>query len=403
MSDSSSNNGNNKASQKGFFKRMLNQEESKSAKQVEVKPRHPSFVVTNEATVTPGRVSKPQAPGVVISPAVRQLNKDGYVVFNTPEKEDVYITIQPDSAFFDDEEPKMVKMAGGSFVGSKQTPSKEMPIKTEPEAAPVVYTQPADIFSNAARRNAMDEIDFGEVILKKKQAAEAVIEPPPALFVPNYGGIAPSIIKESYVPEAHHAVAATASAAVDTKGMAPIKVYREEPEFKVQETPARTPFIEMPSGLYLDGNKANNTAETEDNRMFVIPSFTEASVKAEAVATSEAIPVSIAAQVQPAVAPAPEKVEVVVEDICSTAVKEDSLTVSNVPAPLEVADLVADIMKLTVPGLHLGEDMMDESAHYKEIAIPDDGLESYDYKFGPMRSSAKKEDTSYASFFGLEG
>jgi len=402
MSGSSSNSSNNKAPQKGFFKRMLNQEESKSAKQVEVKPRHPSFEVSNEATVTPGRVSKPQAPGVVISPAIRQLNKDGYVVFNTPEKEDVYITIQPDSAFFDDEEPKMVKMAGGSFVGTKQTPTKEMPIKAEPEAAPVVITQPADIFSNANRRNAMDEIDFGEVILKKKQAPEVVIEAP-ALFVPNYNGIAPSVIKESYVPEAHQAVAATASAVVDTKGMAPIKLYKEEPEFKVQETPARAPFIEMPSGLYLDGNKANNTSEIEDNRMFVIPSFTEASVKAEAVVTSEAIPISIAAQAQPVVAPAPEKVEVIVEDICKTAEKEDSVTVSNVPAPVEVADLVADIMKLTVPGLHLGEDMMDESAHYKEIAIPEDGLESYDYKFGPMRSSAKKEDSTYASFFGLEG
>ncbi|MDR0309628.1 MAG: hypothetical protein LBH88_02580, partial [Candidatus Methanoplasma sp.] len=125
---------------KGFFKRMLGQDQ-RDVKQHKVKQRHPGFTASNEAAVTPGRMAKPQE--VVISPAIRQINREGYVVFNTPEKQDVYIAIQPETAFFDDEEPEMIKMAGGSFVGgSKHTSSVEIPMRTEPESEPMVFTQP---------------------------------------------------------------------------------------------------------------------------------------------------------------------------------------------------------------------------------------------------------------------
>ena len=414
MSDSSGNN--SRALQKGFFKRMLNQEESKSAKQPEVKQRHPGFVVSNEAPVTPGRMSKPQAPGVVISPAVKQLNKDGYVVFNTPEKEDVYITIQPDSAFFDDEEPPMIKMAGGSFVGTKHAATIEAPIRQEPEAAPIVYTQPADIFSNAARRDELDEIDFSEIIIKKNEAFEEEIEEAPVLlFTPNYGGIAPTVVKAAYT-EVPLKTAETASAVIDTKGISPINVYREVPDYKVQDVvgiPSRV--TEVPSGLYVDGHKPISTAESEDNGMFVIPSFIEAKAKAEAAVTSEAVPMTAAVvSKMPADAPATpvaaepptditasEETEIIVEDICVTAAEESTGTVTDVPAPLEIDDPVADIMKLTVPGLYMSEGLMAELAADMETAIPEDGLESYDYKFEPAKVSAEKNDPPHAAFFGI--
>jgi hypothetical protein len=96
-----SSNNDSVSSQRSFLKRMLRQESSRPVMQAEVKQRHPGFTVSNETAVTPGRMAKPQEM-IVRSEAVKQLNREGYYVYNTPEKQDVYITIQPDKAFFDD-------------------------------------------------------------------------------------------------------------------------------------------------------------------------------------------------------------------------------------------------------------------------------------------------------------
>ncbi|MDR0509171.1 MAG: hypothetical protein LBG63_05060 [Candidatus Methanoplasma sp.] len=240
MSDNSSNK--NGSLQKGFFKRMLSSEQSKSAKQAEVKQmdvkqRHPAFTVSNNTVVTPGRTVKPQE--VIISPAVRQLNREGYVVYNSPEKQDVYVTIQPESAFFDDEEPKMVRMAGGSFVSAgKRAGHVDVPIRSEAEPEPVIYTQPADIFSNACRRDKLEEIDFNEVIIKKNDSFEAEIKDAPALFKPNYQEVYEPVVEESFKAVVKEAVVTSSAGAVAKEPAMSFAGYREEPEYELQDIPA---------------------------------------------------------------------------------------------------------------------------------------------------------------------
>ena len=240
MSDNSSNK--NGSLQKGFFKRMLSSEQSKSAKQAEVKQmdvkqRHPAFTVSNNTVVTPGRTVKPQE--VIISPAVRQLNREGYVVYNSPEKQDVYVTIQPESAFFDDEEPKMVRMAGGSFVSAgKRAGHVDVPIRSEAEPEPVIYTQPADIFSNACRRDKFEEIDFNEVIIKKNDSFEAEIKDAPALFKPNYQEVYEPVVEESFKAVVKEAVVTSSAGAIAKEPAMSFAGYREEPEYELQDIPA---------------------------------------------------------------------------------------------------------------------------------------------------------------------
>jgi len=261
----SANSGNdNVRTQKGFFKRMLGQEPEKTVVQTEVKQRHP-VIESNQATVAPGRTARPHE--VIMSPAVKQLNKEGYVIYNTPEREDVYITVQPETAFFDDEEPQMIKMAGGSFVGNKRSEPIAVPVKRETDEVHVVYKQPADIFANAERRVIHDEIDFNEIIIKKNESFDKEIEAAPVLFKPvefkeiiikknesfdkeieaapvlfkpvEFKEIIDPVLEESFALKREAAVAATSSAAVEmAMPMNSFMGYREEPTYEVKEEPA---------------------------------------------------------------------------------------------------------------------------------------------------------------------
>ncbi len=213
---------------------MLGQEQGSDAKKTEIKQRHPGFVVSNETPVMPGRQVRQQE--VIISPAVKQLNKDGYIVYNTPEKQDVYITIQPDSAFFDDEEPVMVKMAGGSFVsGNRQPAAAAMPMRVEAEPEHVEYVQPADIFCNACRREEYGEIDFNEIIIKENGSFEAEIEESPELFKPSYEEKYETAIEDSFNGMAIPEAAVTASESVEIGDLTPMVGYRSEPEYEVED------------------------------------------------------------------------------------------------------------------------------------------------------------------------
>ena len=441
MSGSSSNN--SSSTQKGFFKRMLGQEQSKGSKQKEVKQRHPGFVVSNEAAVTPGRTAKPQE--VIISPAVKQLNKEGYIVYNTPEKQDVYISIQPDSAFFEEEEPRMVRMAGGSFVGGNkhsepaETHSRSEP---EPEPEPMTFSQPADIFRNAARRVEHEEIDFNEIIIKKNNDFEVEIELPPAFFKPTFEEKYESVLEGPFKAEVRPEIAKTSSAPVKTEFVeVPITKYREVPEYEVLETELRSskmempkttslggfrevlgydmqtapvekaPAAEVPAGLYVDGRKPIDAAKADVVTAAEPLSFIETSMEAETAVTSESAAVECV-DVTPAppaedaavfIPEATEAVERIVEDIIKTEVPAISETVTGEPTALEITDPVADIMKLTVPGLHMSEDLISELAQDWERTIPEDGLEAYDCKFEMLKAPAKKETAPCAASFGFEG
>lgn len=543
--------------QKGFFKRMLGQDQSNAAKQSNVKQRHPSFTVSKDAAVTPGRSAKPQE--TIVSPGVKKLNKDGYVVYNTPEKEDVYISIHPETAFFEDDEPEMVRMAGGSFVGAKKSGSSvEIPIKAEYTPEPIVYSQPADLFANAYRKDEFDEIDFNEIIIKKNDSFDEEIENAP-LFAPQTE-VFPQFVERS-VPVMESQMAMTSSAKevevadphvtymgyrevsdyveevveeevfietpsepiveevpivediVTFRGATfsevPITDATEEPveemfveedtivemvmeeeiteqsaevfemtlvadddleeiimvedaqvemeipeetmfveeiaerntftevpildataedepilEMAVKEThndvedfvtptmdtfemPEEVQVTEAPIGLYVERHEPIDAASM-DGDATALSSFMEDSLEAETAVTAEAAPIQenlIGKMVDEndyLCLPAPREPipEMTQEEI---VVESTSETIVEQPLVHEVKDLVADIMKLTIPGLHMSEDMIAELSEDWELSIPDDDLESYDEKF-VIREVAKPAVTETCGVsFNFEG
>ncbi|MDR1954846.1 MAG: hypothetical protein LBP82_02705 [Candidatus Methanoplasma sp.] len=416
---------------------LSGQDQSKSAKGSEVKQRHPGFTVSNGTTVTPGRMVKPQE--VIISQAVKQLNKDGYVVFNTREKQDVYVTVQPESAFFDDEEPAMVRMAGGSFVGAKHPSSVEVPIKAEPGPKPVTYAEPADIFSNASRRAEFEEIDFNEIIIKKNETFEEEIVQTPTLFKPTYVEINKPVLEETFVMKAQPAAAVTSTGT--SKAEVPKAIFsgfKEVVEYEVEEVPfKRTPVTDVPAGLYVDGHRPIDVAEADAEETDGCSSFEETSMNAEMAVTSDVtqavchyLPLPEETEAVPAeFLQVEEETETILEEsvqveeetetILEESVhveeetetvpaefapipEEGSITVSGVPPTVNIADEVADVMKLTIPELHMSEDLLSELAEDLETAFPEDGLESYDCIFRLVNVPAGGEDAPCTVSCGSE-
>ncbi|MDR0887821.1 MAG: hypothetical protein LBM39_01365 [Candidatus Methanoplasma sp.] len=177
---------------KGIFKRVLRPEpNTNNVTQVEVKQRHPGFSVSNGTDYDlPGRTARHVEP--VSSPGLKQLSGEGYVVYNVKEKEDVYISIQPDSAYFEENEPGFIKMEPGSFVSGQKAPQTSVVSIPEPIRVQqrIEYEQPADIFVNAQRKqtDSVGEIDFNEVIIKKSEEYDADLDGPVTeLFNPGRG------------------------------------------------------------------------------------------------------------------------------------------------------------------------------------------------------------------------
>ena len=354
---------------------MLGQEPNKAVKPTEVKQRHP-FTVSNEATVTPGRMTRPQE--VVISPAVKQLNRDGYAVYNTPEKQDVYITIQPEQIFFDDEPPPMVKMAGGSFVGNRRSEPVSVQVKCEPEEKPVMYEQPADIFTNARRKVCYEEIDFCEVIIKKNDSFEKEISEAPLYYTPlsckeavaPFAG--PLMMKE----EAKVMVGTSVDAAEVAMPKDHIQMgYNEEPEY-VEEAVAEEKLVtQAPAGLYVERYEPINVAKADDKRMDATSAVMDKVTKAETAATSKAIPMI---EVPMPSTPEVQKVEETTVPII-TEMPQEAVSETVTDAVIEMADETEGVMKLTIPSLCMYDDLIREMSY--ERKIPDDGLEAYDCIF----------------------
>jgi len=276
---------------------MLRQEPGKSAKQTEVeikevKTRHPAFSVSNEAAVAPGRTAKPQQE-VIVTPAVKQLNRDGYIVYNTPEKQDIYITMQPETAFFDDEEPKMVKMAGGSFVAAdRHCIPAAVCVKTEQDEKSVVCEEPADMFLNANRRKKYEEVDYNLVIIKKSDSYDAEFNKGQALFRP-YTEVTEPVVEEAFRMSSVGEAAMTGSAEVKTEQKAAfIENYSDEQDYVLENAQAeKEPVTEAPAGLYVEGYREIVIAETAEEETKERSTFEGiASLKVETAVTSECEP-----------------------------------------------------------------------------------------------------------------
>ena len=439
MSGYSSNSG---SSQKSFLKRVLRSDQSNVAKQSNINQRHPAFSVSSEKQVT--SESAPKSQETIMSPAVRQLNRDGFVVYNVPERQDVYISIKPDAAFFDEDEPEMVRMESGSFVssGEKRTTPEIMPKRVEPiSGRPVNYTQASDIFVNAGRRETFDEIDFNEIIIKSNDNFDEELEAAP-LFDPAEGNSAPFREINMVSPEFRE------QTVVPTSTAAPVEEYRqdtfveyyEEPEYEVKnmndapveryaEVQMSIPVVESyrevapmerqmeiserpktyveianyapqkayvevdstPEGLYVEGHEDNNSASMEmesDEELF---DFTHMGGEREVAFTSEAMTretVFMDTMIPAAEEVSQEEVFEIPEEIPGTMASNEIF---------EIDDPVADILKLTVPQLYWTEEILADSDD-AEFSFPDDGLESYDEVFRYMEPAAPVEVSSSVSF-----
>ena len=440
MSGYSSSSG---SSQKSFLKRVLRSDQSNVARQSNVNQRHPVFTVSNDKQVTSERTPKPQE--TIMSPAVRQLNKDGFVVYNVPERQDVYISIKPDTAFFDEDEPEMVRMESGSFVsnGEKRSTPEIMPKRVEPiSGRPVNYTQASDIFVNAGRRETFDEIDFNEIIIKSNDNFDEELEAAP-LFDPTGGNSAPfreiNMVSSKFREQT----------VVPTSTAAPVEEYRqdtfveyyEEPAYEVKvvdnapverfvEVPMSAPIVESyeevaplehqieisekprsyveianyaprkayveindtPEGLYVEGYENNNSASIDmesDEELF---DFTQVGGVGEVALTSEVETPNVVFMDTMI----PEAEEAVSQEEVSEMPEEIPGTIAS-DVVFEIDDPVADILKLTVPQLYWTEEIL-EDVDDVEFSVPDDGLESYDEVFRYMEPAAPVEVSSSVSF-----
>jgi hypothetical protein len=377
-----------------------------------------------------------------------------------------------------------------------------------------MYTQPADIFSNALRREKFDEVDFDEIIIKKNETYEMEYETAPILYKPSYKDFTEPIEEGSFKMGTAPKAVMTSSAEVKTEHeVISFAGFREEPEYMLQEvSDEKTPVTEVPAGLYVDGHRQIDSAEADDEETDELSSFKEImSTEVETAITSEsavagnmatppmdyrchsvpeevgseaemicditeeetepfamheaveedvepaaiiiqetaeeetepaveitseiaadetepemvaveeeptveAISFIIGEETDPAVETEPEMiaveeepaVEVVIEVVAEetepavemmpeTVAEEVTETVAGVPAQIEVFDEVADIMKITVPGLHMSDDLMQELAQDWQRTIPEDGLEAHDNIFRPMRTPVKEENISCTS------
>ncbi len=419
----SGNSGRNSGSpQKGFFKRMLGQEPGDGAKQSNIKQRHPGFKVSDDTVISSVRTARPQE--VIISPAVRQLNKDGYYVYNTPEKEDIYVTIQPDSAFFEEEEPVMVRMAGGSFVGAKKdTNTVEVPrMESEPESEPIVYTQPADMFSNASRREALDEIDFNEVIIKKNESFEEEFENAP-LFEPSIDEMSEPVYEGSSSLTAEAEIAKTSTEVSDAAFETDISSveYVSEQEYAVEEVVAAIEdpasdeldvmdvvestteaVTDVPAGLYVEGHKPIDAAEADVDESSERSTFVEPALEAETALTSESGCMMSEAVMSPM--SYIEGTSALEENDATVMTFEDaSDTIAQAPVVFDILDPVADIMRITVPGLHISDVLLEDLSRDWEMHIPDDGLEALDDKFIMMDVPKAEVSKALTISFGFDG
>lgn len=382
-------NRNSGSGQKGFLKRMLGQDKDSTAKQTKVKQKYLGFALSDYNVFMSGRTAKPKE--TISSQAIKNLNRDGYTVYNTPEEEDIYVTMQSESAFFDEDEPEMVRMTGDDFVSARKEPRpSEITVKrTEPVFEHIVFEQPADIFTNASRRAEYEEVDFDEVIIKSNDSFEEELEKAP-LFAFDIEETAESDIA-SILIEPENALSEIPEYSV---------VADDEPEGKYSQKiriPSEIRTDMIPAGLYVENSMPTDVARVEDIGMSIL-SFEGISAEAESAMTSASAS-PLADPIFSMVADndylcIPKAREIIAEEtICEIT----SSTVVGYKIHT-ITDPVGDIMKLTIPKLEISEEMMSWYPSDKELSIPDDGLEAYDSKFVMAERCVSKTASTGTSF-----
>lgn len=153
------------SSQRGFLSKVLKSGQSD-------RTRHRN-TINSEAVVT--KQDAPVTAAPMFESAVRQLDKNGYNIFNIEECADIYIAFPNETVDFDaPDEMNFVRAEPDLFVGGSKSIDLPMAPRSSLHAGAEVedYDQPADIFTGARRRPQYEEVDFNQITFKKKSTVE---------------------------------------------------------------------------------------------------------------------------------------------------------------------------------------------------------------------------------------
>lgn len=338
---------------RSLFKRAARQEPAQRS--VETDARHS---ISNDSA--PAREAmleqRTKTTENIVSAGVRNLNKEGFVIYNLPEADEIFVSNPSEAAFMDEDEPYLIRASTEEFHEEHVTAPALNVVR--PQAKEVVISQPADIFANALAKEDLGDIDYTEVIVKKSTGVREI-----PMFDAGYTAKKEEVESVAFDGKPV-GVAMTCSEA------APMPAFRETIEFK-EETPAEVETIEV-EGLYTENRAPINTARVGSR---VRTAFEGTVIRARAMTEGTGV-LKMPTMTLPATIVAP------------VAVKETEKTVSEV---FHVADIVADLLRLTVPSLNDDEKAMADLPLDRDSHIPEDGLESYDAKFKFIRPAVKLE------------
>ncbi len=405
-------NRNSSSSEGGFFKRILRSELGTCDEHIDVQQRHPGFSVSDESNDS-GRFVKPVMESVV-SEGIRELNKEGFVIYNVSDHDDIYIAAEPDNVCFEDDGPIMIKMSSEEF-DSPQVSEEVVAMSAESE---IDVRQASDIFANAEPRPDYGEVNLDEIIVKEhyKCAEASLLE---------LGDSSEFISGEQSMIKSEPEFAKTsAGAVVDIPKVDVIGYEDSNDEFSVEESAVVMPVqhltFEAPEGLHLENNVPQNVADVNMEGLVDIGSFV--GTGSEAAITSEAaiVPASATVEFEKLAIPDLEPKETFVKHeyfvpefgtpymkslpapVMVGPVAIEALEIKTTKA-MKVDDIVADILKITIPGMCYADDFIAESEE-AYIEIPDDGLEAYDAKFSVLSvKEAVMGDGSSNVSFDFEG
>ncbi len=337
---------------RGIFKRAQKQEPAQRSVEPDAKQ---GFTIDSAPSREPVQENRTKTTENVSSAGVRNLNKEGFIIYNLPEANEIFVSSPSESAFMDEDEPYLIRASTEEFPEAVES----MPVLNvvRPQAREVVVSQPSDIFANALAKEDLGDIDYTEVIVKKST------------------GVREEILYDAGYTAENVSEAKSANVAMTCADAAPITAFREPVAFKEivefkEEAPAKVEVVEV-EGLYTENRAPINVARAG---LRVRTAFEGTVIRARAVTESAAVKAPMMSL--PATFAAPVKVQ------------ETTKTVSEV---FHVSDPVADILRFTVPELNEDEKTLAEMPLDRGSHIPEDGLESYDAKFKIRRPALAME------------
>lgn len=346
----SGNSGKNSGSfARGIFRRAAKQE---PAAQNSMRPdAEPSFTINKVQTHMGIQEHRSKTSENVSAAGIRNLTKEGFVVYNLPEANEIFVSKPSDSAYLDEDEPYLIRVSNEVFAAEESMPSLNI---VRPQMKEIVCSQPADVFENALAKETLEDIDYDEIIVKKSTGVRE------ELFSPGYS--VSKIEEECRTHDGMPAgIACTNTGAMEMPMMHSTVEYIEEPAAEVE-------ILEV-EGLYTENNAPTNKA--------VVGAHIESSFVGKVQDLRVATEGAGAVNRTPMMTLPPAMHVEIIEETSET--ETDTV--------FRVSDVVADILKLTVPGINEDVMAMADLPADRELHIPEDGLESYDGKFKLHKTS----------------